>query len=149
MEAQVFKQDDAAWGKFGAGGVFDGFANAVIEEGDWAIELLAQLLGDWGQAVFFIALTIWAAEVRHQDDAGAIVEGVLNGWQSGDDTGRVGDHAVFQGHVEVNAHKTRLPARSTVSMLSLAMNGSFKSFKIVRQMCYGVPRQGCAGRAFG
>ena len=50
-----------------------------------------------------------SAEMAHQHNASALPDELLDRWKSSPDAGVVGHHAVFDGHVEVNAHEDALP----------------------------------------
>ena len=76
---------------------------------DRAAQQLFELLRDRPQAVFFLALTVGAAEVAHEHDGGAAIQRVLDRRQCGDDALRIGDLAVLVlGHVEIDAHEDAL-----------------------------------------
>ena len=55
-------------------------------------------------------IVIEAHQVTGEDDPGAVVNEVLDGWDGGADAGIVGDVlAVVEGHVEVGAHEHAFP----------------------------------------
>lgn len=108
MEAQVLQQDDLA-----AGGLVDGLldlrTDTVLGEDNALAELLLELGHDGLQGVLGVGLAIGTAQVGHQDDGlGAVVDGILDGGQSTDDTLGVGDLQVLvEGDIEVNLSRGR------------------------------------------
>lgn len=140
MEAQVLQQDHLA-----AGGVVDGLldlsTDTVLGEDNALAELLLQLGHHGLQGVLGVGLAIGTTQVGHQHDGlGAVVDSILDGGQSTDDTLGVGDLQVLvEGDIEVDLLngmplevgardewsnqytriRTRLSLRSTSVMLSL------------------------------
>jgi hypothetical protein len=104
MEAEVFEESDFAGLHVRASGL-DFQADAVIEETDWATEEFGEFFGDGLKGVFGDALAIRAAEVAHENHAGALIEGVLDGGQGGDDALGVRDRAggFVLGNIEIDA----------------------------------------------
>lgn len=102
MEAEVLKEDDLA-----VAGLLDVLLNlgadAVVQEGNGLRELLLELLGDGSKRVLGVLLAIGTAEVGHEDDGGrAVLNGILDGGESADDTLGVGDLVTVEGDVEVD-----------------------------------------------
>lgn len=55
-------------------------------------------------------IVIEAYQMTDEDDPGAVVNEVLDGWDGGTDAGVVGDVlAVVEGHVEVGTHEDAFP----------------------------------------
>jgi len=104
MEAEVFEKGDFAGLHVGAGG-FDFEADAIFEETDGTAEEFGKLFGDGLEGVFGHAAAIRAAEVAHQDNAGSLVERVLDGREGGDDALGVRDGAggFVLGNIEIDA----------------------------------------------
>lgn len=103
VEAQVLQENNLA-----VLGVVHNLLNlwsdAVRSEGDAATEKLLELRNDRLERELFVDLSIWAAQVGHQDNSlGAVVDGILDG---GDGTGNtlcVGDVLLgVEGDVEVD-----------------------------------------------
>ncbi len=113
VEAQVFQQQGLAGLKL-ARHLLRDFADAVGREGDIlarledVIEQEAQAGDQRPQAHGFDRLALGPAEVRAEDDLGLVAQGVLDGGQRLADAGVVGDDAVLQRHVEVDANEHTL-----------------------------------------
>ena len=103
VEAQVLQQNHLATGGL-VHGLLGLSANAVLGEDNALAEKLLQLGDDGLQTVLGVGLAVRAAQVRHEHNGlGAVLDGILDGGQSTDDTLRVGDLLVLvEGNVEVN-----------------------------------------------
>ena len=75
---------------------------------DGDAEQLLELLGDGGHGEVGVLLSLRAAEVAHDDEAGTLLEDVLDSGQSRLDPGVVGDDTVLEGNVEVDADQDSL-----------------------------------------
>ena len=62
-----------------------------------------------------VAGTLGAAEVRAEDKASAVLKQILDGGQSCNDAGIVGDYTVLHGNVEVHAHEDFLTGNVEVA----------------------------------
>ncbi len=82
-------------------------ADAVLGEGDRALDDLRQRLGDRFQRVLGIA-AFRAAEMGEQDHLAALVGNLGDGGGNALEPGGVGDAAAFHGHVEVDAQQHAL-----------------------------------------
>lgn len=103
METQVLQQNNLASSSL-VDSLLDLWTDAVLGEDNALAEQLLQL-GDNGlQAVLGVGLAVGTAQVRHQHDGlGAVVNGILDGWQGADNALRVGDVLVLvEGDVEVD-----------------------------------------------
>lgn len=103
MEAQVLKQDNLA--VLGAvHGLLDLLADAVVCEGHALAEQLLELGNNRLETVLRVRLAIRAAEVGHQNDGlSSVLDGMLDGGQSTDNTLVVGDVLVrIERDVEVD-----------------------------------------------
>ena len=86
----------------GGGGFTDGFG----DEGNGLAQVAGEALGGSGQGELgLVAGSFGAAQVGAENEAGAVLEQVLDGGQSGHDAGIVGNLAILHGYVEVNAHE--------------------------------------------
>ena len=84
-----------------SGGGIDGI---LAGEDDGLAEELAEFVrGDLEAEFLLEALTFGATQVAHQDGAPAAVEDGLDGGQGFADAAIIGDDAIFDGHVEVDA----------------------------------------------
>ncbi len=107
VEAGVFQQQHVAVLQAGdrGGGLV---ADAVGGEIDALVEDFLDGGGDRLQRHVGDRLTLRAAEMGEQDDLGALFGKFADGRQHALDAGGVGDLAVLDGHVEVNAHQNAL-----------------------------------------
>ena len=126
MEAEVFQQEGLAG--FEVGGHLGGdLADAVGREGDVlvvaedVVEQDAQVVDDGAQAHGLDGLALGAAEVRAEDDLGLVAESVLDGGEGLADAGVVGDDAVLEGDVEVDADEDALVGEIESRMDSLGI----------------------------
>lgn len=109
METQVLQKDNLA-----SSSLIDGLlnlgSNAIIQEGNLPIQELSKLLRDGRQRVLGVDLSIRTAKMGHEDNGlCAIVNGILDGGESSDDTLVVGDVLVgVKGNVKVHADKDPL-----------------------------------------
>lgn len=109
VEAQVLQENDLA-----VLGVVDNlldlWSDAVRSEGDAAAEKLLELWNDGLERELVVDLAIWAAQVGHQDNSlGAVVDGILDGWDGTGDTLCVGDVLLgVERDVEVDLFTTPL-----------------------------------------
>ena len=108
VEADVLEDEDLAVSE-GIDGGLGLLAVGVVDElhviaGDLGELVGGRLEGELGLG----AVALGAAEVAHEDDLGALVLEVLDGGDGGADAGVVGDDAVLQGDVEVDAHEDAL-----------------------------------------
>ena len=89
-------------------------ADAVGGEGDVlvvaedVVEEAAEVVDEGAEAHGLDGLALGAAEVRAEDDLGLVAEGVLDGGEGLADAGVVGDDAVLEGDVEVDADEDAL-----------------------------------------
>lgn len=103
VEAQVLQKDNLT-----TSGLVNGLlglgTNTVISEDDALAEEFLELGNNGLQAVLGVDLAIRTTQVGHEDDGlGSIVNGVLDGGQSTDDTLVVGDVLVgIEGDVEID-----------------------------------------------
>jgi hypothetical protein len=131
VETQVLKQNDLT-----ARGLVDGLlhllANAVLSEDDALAEQLLQLRNNRLQAVLGVLLAIRTAKVGHEDDGlGALLDGILDGGQSTDDTLGVGDLLlVIERDVEVD-----LPGTGDMLAIAHLMHGSLA--EVNRRLAHG------------
>jgi len=107
MEAEVLQEDRLArahslHGILGAG------AKRVTGDGHIATKELRQALADGPQPQAVLDLPIRASEMTGEDDLGAVGEEARDRRQGGPDPGVVGDLAVGQRNVEVDAHEDAL-----------------------------------------
>ena len=103
MEAQVLQEDDLTTAS-AVDGILYRLADAVVGEGNALAEELLEFGNNRLETVLRVGLTVWPAEVGHEDDClGAIVDGVLDGGKSADNALVVGDLLVgVQRNVEVD-----------------------------------------------
>jgi hypothetical protein len=113
VEAEVLEQEGLAG--FEVGGHLAGDdADAVGGEGYVLVvaeDVVEQAtkMGDKGSEAHGVdGLALRAAEVRAEDHLGLVAESVLDGGESFANAGVVGDDAVFEGDVEVNADEDAL-----------------------------------------
>ncbi len=113
MEAEVFEQEGLAG--FEVGGHLAGdCADAVGGEGyvfvvaEDVVEQDAEVVDDGAEAHGGDGLALGAAEVRAEDDLGLVAERVLDGGEGLADAGVVGDDAVLERDVEVDADEDAL-----------------------------------------
>ncbi len=78
-------------------------------------EELAQALGDRPQAQSVLDLAVGPAEVAGQDDPGALREQGPDRGEGGPDARVIGDLAVLEGNVEVDADEDTLATRVDVA----------------------------------
>lgn len=103
MEAQVLEQDDLSVASF-IHSLLDLLANAVLGKGHAGAQQLLELGNNRLETVLRVGLTVWPAEVAHEDNGfGAIVACVLDGGECADDALVVGDLLVgVERDVEVD-----------------------------------------------
>lgn len=103
VETQVLKQNDLAIGSL-VHGLLGLGTNAVLSEGDALAEKLLKHGNNGLQAVLGVDLAIGAAEVGHEHNSlGTVVDSILDGGQSTNDTLGVGNVLVLiEGDIEVN-----------------------------------------------
>lgn len=103
METQVLEENDLTTRGL-VDGLLDVLAHAVLREDNTATKQLLQLRNHGLQTVLEVLLAVGTTEVGHEDDGlGAMVDSVLDGGESTDDTLVVGDVLVtVEGDVEVN-----------------------------------------------
>ena len=112
VEAQVLDDGDVAVLER-RDGVVGGLVHGVERERDRLAEQLGQSLGDRREAVLRVGRAVGTAEVRADDDAGALVdEGVERGKRR-PHAAIVRDHAVLQGDVEITADDDALAGERT------------------------------------
>jgi len=103
VESQVLQQDNLS-----ILSIIDNFLNlwsdTVWSKGDLATEQLLKLWHDWLERVLLVGLAVWTAQVGHQDDGlGAVVERILDSWDSAGDALGVGNMLVgVERDVEVD-----------------------------------------------
>ena len=105
MESQVLQQDNLSLLRI-RDDLLDLGSDAVWRKGNLLAEELLEFWDDWCQRVLLVALSVWTAKVGHQDDGlGAVVEGVLDGWDGAGDALGVGDVlGGIEWDVEVDLH---------------------------------------------
>ena len=82
-------------------------ADAILGEGDWTADDLRGRCRDRSQRLLGVR-SLWAAEMREQDDLAAFVGDFGDGRLDALDAGRVRHRAVFHRHVEINAQQDAL-----------------------------------------
>lgn len=104
MESQIFKQNNLA-----VLGSIDNLLSLLTNAVWGHLDLLAakkllELWYNWLQRILRVGLSIWATQVRHEDDGlGTIINGILDGWNSTGNTLVVGDVLVgIKRDVEVD-----------------------------------------------
>jgi hypothetical protein len=113
MEAEVFKEEWLAGFEIGGHLASDG-SDAVGGEGyvfviaEDVVEQAAEVIDKGAQAHGFNGLALGAAEVGAEDDFGLVAESILDGGEGLADAGVVGDDAVLEGNVEVDADEDSL-----------------------------------------
>ena len=106
VEARVLQAEDVA-GLHRGDGLFRGLADAVVGERDRPLDDARHLGGDRFQRLLRIA-PLRPAEMREQDDLAALVGDFGDGRRHTLDTRCVGDVAVLDRHVEIDAHEHAL-----------------------------------------
>src|SRR5260370_22440869 len=113
MAAEGFGQEGVAG--FEVGGYLGGDdADAVRREGrvlvvaEDVVEQAAKVGDEGAEAHGVDGLAFGAAEVGAENDFGLVAEGVLDGGEGFADAGVVGDDAVLEGDVEVDADEDAL-----------------------------------------
>ena len=107
VEADVLEHEDLARLKSG-NGVSGLLAIGVVNKGDVETGELGELGGNRSERELGLgAVALGTTKVAHEDNAGVVLDKVLNGGQSSDDTGGIANDAVLQRHVEVNAARKR------------------------------------------
>ena len=71
------------------------------------LEELAESLGHGAERELLLGQAVRTTKVAHQDDAGTVVEGVVDGGQCGLDALRVADLTLIEGDVEINPRAKR------------------------------------------
>jgi hypothetical protein len=71
------------------------------------LEELAESLGHGAERELLLGQAIRTTEVAHQDDAGAVIESVVDGGQCGLNALRVADLTLIKGDVEINPRTKR------------------------------------------
>ena len=108
VEADVLEDEDVAVLE-GVDGGLGLLAVGVVNELHVVAGELGELVGSRLEGERGLGtVALGAAEVAHEDDLGALVLEVLDGGDGGAHARVVGDDAVLQGHVEVNAHEDAL-----------------------------------------
>ena len=108
VKADVLEHEDLARleGLDGGSGLL---AVGVVDEGHVQAGELGELGGDGLEGELGLeAGAVRAAEVAHEDDAGVVLDQVVDGRQGGLDAGGVANDAVLDRHVEVNADEDAL-----------------------------------------
>ncbi len=103
MEAGVLQADDVAV-LHRRHRMLGGLADAVVDEFDRPLDDVRHLGGHRLERILLIA-SLRAAEMREQYDFGALVGDFGDGVRHALDAGGVGDHAVLDRNVEVDAHQ--------------------------------------------
>ena len=84
-------------------------ADDVLGQLDLEAQLLGQALGDGREGVVHVELALRAAQMRAQNDGGAVVQQIFDGRQSRVDAGFIGDVLIsVQRHVKVAADENLL-----------------------------------------
>src|SRR5450759_3784863 len=110
VEAEVFEQQRLAFLElerhfFGFGPNALGAEADVFAARQFFVEHHAQTLGNGLEAQLWIGLAFGTAEVRREDEAGAVSQSVLDAGQGFADAGVVHDAAVVERDVEVDTHE--------------------------------------------
>ncbi len=106
VEAGVLQAEDVAV-LHGRDGRCRSFADAVVGEGDRLVDDLRQCFGDGLERILGVA-SLRPAEMREQDHLAALAGNLGDGRRHALEPCRVGDAAVFHGHVEVDAQQHAL-----------------------------------------
>lgn len=109
VETQVLEQDDLTIGSV-VHGLLGLGANTVLSEGHALAEKLLKHGNNGLQAVLGVDLAVGAAQVGHEHNSlGAVVDGILDGGQSTDNTLRVGNVLVLiERDIEVNLFQSAI-----------------------------------------
>ena len=118
VEAEVLEQQDVAGPERGRGLRGRG-ADAVVRGRDGAAEQLGEARRHGRHAQPVDHLPLGPAEVGHEHDRAALVEQVRDRGQGGADARVVDDAAVFERHVEVDAHEHALARERIVGERAL------------------------------
>src|SRR5579885_1295226 len=103
MKAGVLQAKDVA-ALHRCDGLLGRRADAVIGEVHGPFDDVRDLGGDRLERLFGIA-SLGPAEMRQQNDLGALVGKLGYGWSRPLDARRVGDHPILDRHVEIDAHE--------------------------------------------
>lgn len=104
---RVFQEQHVAVAHFGDR-VLGLVADAVGAEMNALVEHVLDGRSDRLQRHVGDRLTLRTAEMGEQDDLGALLGQFADGRRDALDAGRVGDHAVLDRHVEIDAHQNAL-----------------------------------------
>ncbi len=107
VEAHVFEKEDAAVGEGSAFGFGVG-ADAIVCEGDWAFQELFEFFCGGREGILGIRATFRPAQMRGEDEASTFLDGEAKSGKSFADARVVGDDAVFERDVEVDADEDAL-----------------------------------------
>ena len=111
VEAQVLEQQHVAVAQRGRLGLGI-LAHRVAREHDRLAEKLGKAQRGRAQAErLLVTGARRTSQVAHQDDARAVADELLDRGQRGADARVIGDDAVFDRHVEVDAHQHLLASR--------------------------------------
>ena len=69
------------------------------------------MLGNGTKTVFINTLALRPSKMRRENDARALIDRVLNGWKRGGYARVVINLPVFNGNVEIDAHKHALATK--------------------------------------
>jgi len=117
VEPQVLEQDEvrAAAHVRGRHGRARRIADAIVRKRHGPLEQRLEPRRHGLEAELRRRLALGAPQVRRQDHRGALVQRVLNRRQGRRDAGVVGDRAVLDRHVEVDANEHALAAKRKVA----------------------------------
>ena len=104
VEAGVFEQRDVAVLHRGDDGRRR-VADAIIGEGDLALEMLLQRRQHLTQRLLLDPLALGPAEMGEQDDLCPLAGELVDRRQDAFDAGRVGDAAVLHRHIQIDAQQ--------------------------------------------
>src|SRR5713226_1136328 len=113
MEADIFKHQQFAVAyrsalAFGTG------ADTIEGKRHGIAEKLFKLFRGGLQGIFQVRAAFGTAKMRCENDAGTFLDGKADRWERFADACVVGDHAVFEGNVEVHADEDALAAKFEV-----------------------------------
>ena len=100
----------------------------VLREIEDLFEQQAQTRHQWAQTHRLHWLALGPAEVRAQDDLGLVAKSVLQGGKGLADAGVIGDEAVLQGDVEVDADEHALVGQIQVTNRKLRHRNRISRF---------------------
>jgi len=90
---------------------------------------MGEMFGDGTKRIFLDTLAFWSSEVRGENYACAVVDGVLDCRKRSSDAGVVVNFAVFDRDVEVDAKKHALATKSKIFYRKLSHEKAQKDTK--------------------